>query len=100
MSNSAGSEAMNELLRLLAREKVFDALDSETRRRIAAGVVKLCRRLGCGEGDALDEVGEYLEICPYCSATTVTFQNGVCLTVIRGSRRPVWVGGTAVDKAG
>jgi hypothetical protein len=78
MSNRAGEEAMNELLRLLAREKVFDALDSETRRRVAAGVVKLCRHLGCGDWNVLDELGEYLEICPNCSEITVTFKNQVC----------------------
>lgn len=76
MSNSLGEEARNELLRLLAREKVFDPLDSPTRRRIAAGVVNLCRHLGCDQEEVFEDVGEYLEICPYCSSTCVTFRKG------------------------
>ena len=78
MSNHSGSHMLNDVLRVLEKESVFDLLGKEKTQDLVVGILKVSRQYDCNPDEILDEMGERVGVCYYCQKGTDEFQSGLC----------------------
>lgn len=78
MSNHSGSYMLNDVIKLLEREKVFETLGREKTQRLVSDIVKMSRNYDCNAGEILHGVGERLGLCYYCLNAATDLEDGLC----------------------
>jgi recombinational DNA repair protein RecR len=78
MSNHDGSYMLNDVLKLLEKESIFEIIGQEKSQKIALDFIKIGNGHDCNNGEILDDIGERLKICYCCLKISNEFKNGLC----------------------
>lgn len=80
MSNHSGSYMLNDVLKILEQESVFQFLGKEKTQKLIFDVLKVSNQYDCNPGEILEDIGEKIGICYCCQNTAEEFYNGICQT--------------------
>ena len=78
MSNHSGSYTLNEILKMLEQEAVFEHLGKDSSQTVVQKILDISNYYDCNSGEILDEIGERLGICYCCRKIAEKFQDGLC----------------------
>jgi hypothetical protein len=80
MSNHDGSYILNDALKVLEKEAIFEIIGEEKSQKIALNFIKIGYKHDCNNGEILSGIGELLKICYCCAENSSKFKNGLCKT--------------------
>jgi len=69
---------LNDILRMLERESVFEYLGKEKTQNLVLDILKMSYRYDCNPGEILEDIGERVGLCYYCSKPADEFRDGIC----------------------
>jgi recombinational DNA repair protein RecR len=78
MSNHSGSYMLNEILKMLEKESIFEYLGKEKTQKIVFDIINMSYQYDCNPGEILEDIGERVGICYYCKRPADEFCDGVC----------------------
>jgi hypothetical protein len=78
MTNHSGGYMLNEVLKLLEKESVFEFLGKVKTQNLAREIVKISDDYDCSSGEVLEDINERIGICYCCRASTEAFLDGLC----------------------
>ena len=79
MSNHSGSYMLNDVLKVLERESVFEFLSKVKTQAIIHEITEIARyQADCNPGEILEGIGERLSICYCCQKSAEEFREGLC----------------------
>jgi len=87
MSNHSGSYMLNEVLRYLDQQGVFELAGEAKTQEIVLKIVKISDQYDCNPGEILDGLQERFGICAYCMKPAERFEDGYCPTCPRPEGR-------------
>ena len=80
MSNHSGSYMLNNILKILEQESVFQLLGKEKTQNLIFDILKMSYQYDCNPGEILEDIGEQVGICYCCQSTADEFHDGICKT--------------------
>lgn len=66
MSNHSGGYMLNDVLKLLHKEKFFESLSKESTKKFIKNIIDVGYANDCNNGEILEDIGEKLGICYSC----------------------------------
>jgi len=78
MSNHAGSYLINDILKILEKESIFDILGKEKTQNLILEILGAAHQYDCNPGELLQDIGEKIGICYYCQSIAEEFHDEIC----------------------
>lgn len=79
MSDHTGSYMLNDILKLMDDEQVFNLLGKEETQKFIRKMLQIsCRSYDCNAGEILDGLTDRFELCYSCQAATGDLSDGLC----------------------
>jgi hypothetical protein len=78
MSNHSGSYMLNEVLKLLEKELVFEFWGQVKTQNLVRAIARIGYDYDCNSGEILEQIGARIGLCYCCCEPTAEFCDGLC----------------------
>jgi recombinational DNA repair protein RecR len=78
MSNHDGSYMLNDVLKLLEKEQIFEQIGREKTVTLVTEILRMSYGHDCNIGEVLEDIGERLGVCSSCGTVTWELKEGYC----------------------